>query len=90
MIINKIGGPVCCPGEQQNENQIKRKEKQVLKPRQRTGREHESDYHTNYNWCTRNNSKRTDEGTGGLRNKRTSGDHSDNCIIKIGQNTKGI
>ena len=29
-----------------------------------------------------------DNRTGAHGNKRTGGDHSDNCIIKIGQNTK--
>ena len=34
-----------------------------------------------------NNPKKLVKGTGKLRNQRTSGDHPDNRIIKIGQNT---
>ena len=50
--------------------------------------EHEENSGTNSDWCTWNNPKRTDKGTEGLRNKRTSGDHPDYSIIKIGQNTE--
>ena len=32
--------------------------------------------------------KKLDIGTGGLGNKRTSGDHPNHSIIKIGQNTE--
>ena len=32
--------------------------------------------------------KRLKKGTGGLGNKRTSGDHLNYCIIEIGQNTE--
>ena len=50
--------------------------------------EHESDGGIYCNWCVRNNPQRIDQGTWRLRNKRTSGDHLDYTIIKIGQNTK--
>ena len=43
----------------------------------------ESDDYTNCNWCSW-----IDTRTGGLENKRTSGDHLNYCIIEIGQNTK--
>ena len=49
--------------------------------------EHESDGDTNCNWCTRYNHQKIDTGTGGFRNKKTSGDHS-HYIIEIGQNTE--
>ena len=48
--------------------------------------EHGSD--TNCNKWTRYSHQRIDKGTGGLGNKRTSGDHSNNSIIKICQNTE--
>ena len=37
--------------------------------------EHEGDNYTNYNWCCWYSYQRINIGTGGLRNKRTSGDH---------------
>ena len=49
--------------------------------------EHESDDNTNCNWCSWYSHQRTKKGTGGLENKRTIGDHPNNCIIEIGQNT---
>ena len=36
---------------------------------------HESDGDTNCNWCSGYSHQRIDSGTGGLENKRTSGDH---------------
>ena len=50
--------------------------------------EHESDGDTNCNWCTRSSHQRIGNGTGGLRNKRTSGDHQNYNIVEIGPNTK--
>ena len=50
--------------------------------------EYEADGNTNCKWCTWNNPKTIGKGTGRLRNKRTSGDHRDYKIIKIGQNTE--
>ena len=49
---------------------------------------HESNADTNCGWCTLNNPHRNGKGTEGLGNKRTSGDHPDNRIIKIIQNTE--
>ena len=49
---------------------------------------HEVDDNNNCKWCARNNTKRIGKGTGGLGNKRTSGNHPAYSIIKIGQNTK--
>ena len=46
--------------------------------------DHESDGDTNCGWYTWNNLQRT----GRLENKRTSRDHPDYIIIKIGQNTE--
>ena len=50
--------------------------------------EHESDGDTNYNWCPWYSYQRIDTGTGGLGNKRMSGEYPNYCIIKIGQNTE--
>ena len=49
--------------------------------------EHERNSDTSYNWCTRNNPQKLGKQTGRLGNKRTSGDHPDFSILKIGQNT---
>ena len=50
--------------------------------------EHESDGDTNCDWRARCSHQRIDKETGGLGNKRMSEDHLNDCIIKIGQNTK--
>ena len=49
--------------------------------------EQEGDCDPSCNWYTWNNPKRIGKGTGGLANKRTSGNHLNN-IIKISQNTE--
>ena len=50
--------------------------------------EYESDGDTNRNCCARYSHQRVGKGTGGLGNKRTSGDHPNYGIIKISQNTE--
>ena len=50
--------------------------------------EHESDGDTNCNWRTWYSHQRIDCETGGLGNKRTSGDPPNDNIIKIGPNTE--
>ena len=50
--------------------------------------EHKSDGDTNFNWRTRHSHQRIDSETGGLVNKRTSGDHPNNSIVEMDQNTK--
>ena len=50
--------------------------------------EHVSDGNTNCNWCVRYSHRNIGSESGGLGNKRTSGEHPDYSIIKIGQNTK--
>ena len=50
--------------------------------------EHEDDSDTNCNWCTWNNPQRIDKWIGRLRNKKTSTDHPDYCIIKISKDTE--
>ena len=49
---------------------------------------HEGDGNTNCNQCSRNNPQRIGEGTGIYGNQRTSGDHPNYRIIKIGQYTE--
>ena len=50
--------------------------------------EHENDSDTNCNCCTRYSHRRIDKGTGGHGNKRTSGEHPNDSIIKINHNTE--
>ena len=50
--------------------------------------EHGSDGDTNCNWCSWYSHLRIGTRTGGLGNKKTSGDHSNYSIIEIGQNTE--
>ena len=46
---------------------------------------HEGDGDTNYNRSDRYSNQRIDKRTGGLENKRTSGNHKTNSVIKIGR-----
>ena len=48
----------------------------------------ENDGNTNCNWCSRYGHQRIGTGTGSLGNRRTSGDHPNDCIITIGKNSK--
>ena len=50
--------------------------------------EHESDRDTNCNSLASYRHHRIVTGTGGFGNKMTSGDHPNDSIIKIGQNTE--
>ena len=50
--------------------------------------EHESDSDTNCNYCSWYSHQRIIKGTGGLRNKRTSGDNTNDSTIENGQNTE--
>ena len=50
--------------------------------------EYESHGNTNCNKCARYSHQRIGKGTGGLGNKRMSGDHPNYSIIKIGQNAE--
>ena len=50
--------------------------------------DHEGDGNTNYNWYTWNNPQNIVKRTTRLRNQKTSKEHSDYSIIKIGQNTE--
>ena len=48
--------------------------------------EHEGDNYTNRDWCFWYSHQRIIKGTGGLGNKRTNGNHSNDSIIENGQN----
>ena len=48
----------------------------------------ESVVDTNCNWCAWYSHQRTSTGTGGLGNKRTSGDNPNYSIVEISQNTE--
>ena len=50
--------------------------------------EHEREDYTNCNWCFRYNHQKISTGTGGLGNKRTSGDNPNDGIAEISQNTE--
>ena len=50
--------------------------------------EHESDVYTDSNQFSWDCHQRNIKETGGIGNKRTSGDHPNHCIIEIGQNTE--
>ena len=50
--------------------------------------EYESDDYTNCNWCSWYNHQRIGTWTGRLGNGRTSRDHPNYGIVKIGQNTE--
>ena len=50
--------------------------------------EHESDADTNCNWCPQYSHQSIGTGTGGLGNKRTSGDYPNYSFIKIDKNTE--
>ena len=42
---------------------------------------------TNCSWCTRNDPQML-KASGGIGNRRTSGNHPDYSIVKIGQNSE--
>ena len=50
--------------------------------------EHENNGDTSRNWCTRYSHQWIGTETGALGNKRTTGDHPNYSIIKIGKNTE--
>ena len=78
----------CCPGWSQSKIERKWKEEQIPRPWIEETVEHESNGYTNYNWFSWFSHRRIIKGTGGLRNKRTSGDHPNYYIIEIGHNTE--
>ena len=57
-------------------------------PTKKKHTEDEDDSPNNFNWLTRYSQQWTGTETGGLGNKRTSGDHPNYSIVEIGQNTK--
>ena len=63
----------------------KKKEKQVIRPCQRTKNviEHESDGDTNYDWCTRNDLHSLGKATERAENRKTCRDYPNNNVTKI-------
>ena len=51
-------------------------------------KKHEGDNYTNHDWCFWYSHQRIIKGTGGLGNKRMSGDHPNYNIIENHQNTE--
>ena len=81
----------CHPGGPQHDNQRRRKERQVLRFCHRTEKaiEHEGDCNTSCNWCAFNDPHRLCKAAArGDGNRRSSGDHSNYNIVKVGQNTE--
>ena len=56
--------------------------------RTRNFMEHEGDGDTYCNWCARRDPQRVHKGAGRVGNRRTSRDHPNYGIVKIGENTK--
>ena len=52
--------------------------------------EHECDDDIKCHWCAWYSHQKISTGTGGLRNKRTTWEHPNYCIIKISNNTAKI
>ena len=50
--------------------------------------EHDEDSDINCNWCAECSHQKFDRGTGGLGNKRMSGDHPNYSNVEISQNTE--
>ena len=90
MIINKkkefLNSGLCHPSRLQCKIERKRKERLVSRPSKRTEitMEYESNGDTTCYWCIQHSYQRIGTETGGLGNKRTSGNHPNNRIIKIG------
>ena len=59
---NLLSSEFCRPSEQQSENQIKRKKRQVLRPCQRTKKAKEHDDDDSCNWRVWNGSLRLRKG----------------------------
>ena len=80
---------LCRPGRLQSKVKGSEKWDKYLEfARELKQTEHEGNGDTNCNWHTWNNLQRIGNGSGSLGNKRTSGDHPNYSIIKIGQNSQ--
>ena len=94
VIVNKkkkscrIGNFTVPAGHKVKIKESEKRDKYLDLAREQKTMEHESDGDTNRCWCTWYNPLRIGNGTGWLGNKRTSQDHPNYSIIKIGQNTE--
>ena len=50
--------------------------------------DHETDNYTSYKWCSSHSHQRINKRTGGLGNKKMSGDRPNYCSTEISQNTE--
>ena len=69
-----------------SENQRKRKERRVPRPRQRPKKSRDGD--TNFSWSTWDGLQRLRKGTERVENRETNRDHPDYSIVEITQNTE--
>ena len=87
-----LNSGLCHSGWPQGKTERKQKKKDkyldLARELKKKTMEHESDIDTNSNWFAQYSHQKIGTGTEGVGNKRTSGDHSNYSIIKIGQNTK--
>ena len=70
------------------ENEKRDKYVDLARELKTTTQGHKGDGETNCNRCTRNNPQKFVKGTGRIRNQRTTEDHPNCSIVKIGQNTE--
>ena len=78
---------LCCTDWPQSKIERKWKEGKVPRPCKGIV-EHKSDVYTNCDWCFWYSHQRILKETGGLGNKKTSGDHPNYNTFEIGQNTE--
>ena len=71
-----------------SENKRKQKERQVLRPCERTKKAVEDDGDTIYNCCSCNGSQRLGKKAGKVGNRRNVSRLSNYCIVEICQNTE--
>ena len=86
-IENLSNNGLCHSGWSEGKTERKRKEiTEILQENWKTI-QHESDGDSNCNWCTWYSQQNNCTETGRHGNKRRSGDHPNDSIIKINQNT---
>ena len=88
--VNLQNCGLCCPGWPQNKTEGKWK--RMISTWTLLGNwkimEHEGNSYTNRDWRFWYSHQRIIEGTNGLRNRRTNGDHLNYNMIENGQNTE--
>ena len=81
---------LCCPSSLQSKIEKKEKKYKYLELARELKKtvEHDNEGVTNCNWCSWFSHQRIGTGTGGLGNKKTSGEHPNYCIAEISQSTE--